>query len=233
MPNYPDLGPRDERNNWPSIDRPDGGPPPGWSHALAAGINRPRSHVLSPDGIRIAFFWERDDCADLYIMPASGGWPARLTFGREPLPYWFDEAPRWSPDGEWLAYTSQEHAWIVAAGGGLPRRVSAFTTAAGSPRWMADSAGIVLVHEQDERTCLLLTDREGAWPRQLTPYTGRDSDPQPSLDGRYVAYVHSPPDDLERADIHLVGLSDGTITPLTATRIRARAPAGAPGLRPG
>ena len=214
MPDYPQLDHRDERNNWPAIDRPDGGPPPGWSHALAAGIDRPRSHVLSPDGSRIAFFWERDDCSDLYMMPVSGGWPVRLTYGREPLPYWFDEAPRWSPDGDWLAYTSQEHAWIVAAGGGLPRKVSAFTTAAGSPRWMADSAGIVLVHERDERTCLLLTDREGAWPRPLNPYTGRDSDPQSSPDGRYVAYVHSPPDDLERADIHLVQLNDGAVTPL-------------------
>jgi dipeptidyl aminopeptidase/acylaminoacyl peptidase len=217
MPTYPRLENHDERNNWPSSDRPDGGPPPGWSHALAAGIDRPRSHTLSPDGSQIAFFWERDDCADLYVMPASGGWPARLTFGRSPRPYWFDEAPHWSPDGAWLAYTDQEHAWVVAAQGGLPRQVSAFTTAAGSPRWLTDSAGIVLTHEQDELCCLLLSDWEGGWPRQLTPYTGRDHDPQPSPDGRYVAYVHSPPDDLERADIHLVRLSDGAILPLTAT----------------
>ncbi len=47
--------------------------------------------------------------------------------------------------------------------------------------------------------------------------TGRDSDPQPSPDGQYVAYVHHPLDDLERADIYLVEIDSGAVTPLTAT----------------
>jgi dipeptidyl aminopeptidase/acylaminoacyl peptidase len=214
------------------MDRPDGGPPPGWSHELLSGIERPRSHTLSPDGTRIAFFWEREDAADLYVMPAVGGWPARLTFGRGPRPYWFDEPPQWSPDGEWLAYNQDDHAWIVPARGGTPRKLSGFTTAAGSPRWLPDSQGVILSYDLDPNTRgantsdssikdtithLLLTDLQGSWPRVLTPPTGRDSDPRPSPDGRFVVYVHKPLDDLGRTDIHLVELSSGSISPLIAT----------------
>ncbi len=113
----PELGKRDERGNWPSFHRPDNGPAPGWSHALAASIDRPRSYTLSPDGSRLAFIWEREDSADLYVMPSSGGWPGRLTFGRGPRPYWFDEAPQWSSDGGWLAYNDDGHAWVVPSHG--------------------------------------------------------------------------------------------------------------------
>lgn len=222
MPKYPELGPRLERNNWPAMDRPDGGPPAGWSHELLAGIDRPRSHTLSPDGSKIAFFWEREDAADLYVMPTAGGWPSRLTFGRAPSPYWFDEPPQWSPDGEWLAFSQDDHAWIVPTRGGTPYKVSAFTTAAGSPHWLPEGQRLVLTYdqdagEQDVITYLLLTDRGGSWPRPLTPATGRDSDPQPSPDGRWVAYVHKPLDDLGRTDITLVEITSGAITPLTAT----------------
>ncbi len=232
MPDYPKLGPRLERNNWPAFDRPDGGPPPGWSHALLVGIDRPRSHTLSPDGQRIAFFWEREDTADLYVIPAAGGWPARLTFGRGPRPYWFDEPPQWSPDGEWLTYNQDGHAWLVSADGGTPHKLSGFTAAAGSPCWLPDGQGIVLAYdlEPESRTAsaefdtlpdvityLLLTDRQGAWPRPLTPPTGRDSDPQPSPDGRWLAYVHKPLSDLGRTDICLLDLQEGSIRQLTAT----------------
>ncbi|MGW8250426.1 MAG: TolB family protein, partial [Anaerolineales bacterium] len=232
MPNYPELGPREERNNWPAMMRPDGAPPPGWSHALLAGIDRPRSHTLSPDGRRIAFFWEREDAADLYVMLTDGGWPERLTFGRAPRPYWFDEPPQWSPDGDWLAYNQDDHAWIVPAAGGAARKLSGFTTAAGSPRWLPDSRRIILSYDKeitiadaaipgvylpDIATHLLLTDIQGSWPRLLTPPTGRDSDPRPSPDGSRVAYVHKPLDDPGRTDIYLVDLSSGDISALTAT----------------
>ena len=218
----PELGKRDERGGWPSFDRPGGGPAAGgsvagWSHALAASIDRPRSHVISPDGARLAFFWEREDAADLYVMPTAGGWPARLTFGRGPRPYWFDEAPQWSPDSEWLAYCDEGHAWAVPVRGGLPVKITARTDNGASPHWLPDSRRLVLTYDQDEITYLVLSDREGGWPRPLTQPVGRDSDPQPSPDGRFVAYVHHPLDDLERADIHLVEIDTGVVTPVTAT----------------
>lgn len=44
-----------ERNGWPSVERPDPIPPEGWN---------------------------RDEQADIYIMPAKRGWPSRISLNR-------------------------------------------------------------------------------------------------------------------------------------------------------
>lgn len=211
-----------ERLGWPAEKRPDLEPPDGWSIPLITSITRPRSHAPSPDGTQVAFFWDRDDASDLYVMPASGGWPARLTFDREPKPYWFDDPPRWSPDGEWLAFTNQGHVWVVPIGGGLPQKVSSFTEGAGSPHWMPDSGGLLVTVRRDKRSHVLLTNREGAWPRpvSLRSQDGHALDPQAAPNGRYVAYVHQWLSDLNRTDIMLADLETGEVRALTGTPAR-------------
>ncbi len=220
-----------ERLGWPAEKRPDLEPPDGWSIPLITSLARPRSHAPSPDGTRVAFFWDRDDASDLYMMPTSGGWPARLTFDRDPKPYWFDDPPRWSPDGEWLAFTNQGHVWVVPVGGGLPQKVSSFTGGAGSPHWMPDSRGLLVTVRRDRRSHVLLTDREGAWPRPVSPrgQDGHALDPQAAPGGRYVAYVHQWLSDLNRTDIMLADLETGEVRALTGTPARHdRAPRWSP-----
>jgi dipeptidyl aminopeptidase/acylaminoacyl peptidase len=65
----------------------------------------PSSPTVSPDGSRVAFALNRIDLeadgyrSDLWVVPADGSGPARqLTRSG------FDSAPRWSPDGAWLAF---------------------------------------------------------------------------------------------------------------------------------
>jgi Tol biopolymer transport system component len=68
-----------ERNGWPAVQRPDVKPPEGWSLELITSVNRVRNHRLSPDGRQLAFIWDREGLSDVYTMPATGGWAARLT----------------------------------------------------------------------------------------------------------------------------------------------------------
>jgi dipeptidyl aminopeptidase/acylaminoacyl peptidase len=204
-----------ERHGWPSLPRPDLKPPEGWSLSLITAVNRVRNHQLAPDGQRIAFIWDREDLSDVYVMPAGGGWPARLSTNRGLVAYWSDEVTQWSPDGQWLAFTMAGHVHVVPAAGGLPHKISDFTPGASSPVWLPDSTGLIISVVRNDSTQLVLTDREGSWPRALVTEPGDAWEAQPSPDGRFVALTHRPHDDLRRSDIWLVEVETGQIWPLT------------------
>ncbi len=207
-----------EYNGWPSIKRPDIKPPRGWSLKLISGVNRVRHHSLSPDGKTIAFIWDREGFSDVYMMPASGGWPARISFERKLTAYWDDSLPQWSPDSKWLAFTLKGHVHVVPEAGGLPRKITGFTESAFSPVWLPDSNRMLVSVERDDFIEVLVTDRDGVWPRQLVSDRSGDAwDAQVSPDGTLVAYVHRSFDDLNRLDIRVVSLETGQVRTLVGT----------------
>lgn len=200
------------------MPRPDLKPPEGWSLSLITAVNRPRNHRLSPDGTQIAFIWDREDLSDVYVMPADGGWPRRISTRRPPVAYWDDEVPRWSPDGQWLVFTMERQVYVVPTEGGLPRKISSFSGESYASAWMPDRVHLLVMVERDETIQLLMTDRDGSWPRALILEAGDVREASPSPDGKLVAYTFDPRGDPNRRDVRIVELETGQ------TRILAGAP---------
>ncbi|MCZ7672911.1 MAG: hypothetical protein M5U34_40230 [Chloroflexi bacterium] len=77
---------------------------------------------------------------------------------------------------------------------------------------MPDSNQIIIGVSRSDCAKLLLTDREGSWPRALT--TGEEGDDfgaRPSPSGDFIAYVHRPLNDLNRLDLRLVEVATGQV----------------------
>ncbi len=94
---------------------------------------------VSPDGQRIVF----DMLGDLYVMPITGG-AARLIAGGVS----WEVQPRWSPDGKWIAFTSDrdgiENLWVSDADGKNRRQVTKETTRqVNTPSWTPDGQYLV------------------------------------------------------------------------------------------
>ena len=100
-----------------------------------------RWYGASPDGSRIAF----QSVGRVWIAPADGGTPSRLTSGDGPHEF----SPSWSPDGNWIAYTTWDggeggHVWKIAADGGTPQQLTTSPSEYAHPVWTLDGSGIVV-----------------------------------------------------------------------------------------
>src|SRR5215510_11906702 len=62
--------------------------------------------IYSPDGNWIAFTGQYDGNIDVFVMPAEGGEPRRLTFHPGP-----DVAVGWTPDGKRVLFRSPRDAY--------------------------------------------------------------------------------------------------------------------------
>ncbi|MCG9894856.1 MAG: hypothetical protein MH204_05225, partial [Fimbriimonadaceae bacterium] len=100
-----------------------------WTCDLEGGIARRLTSFpgeetrarFSPDGKTIAFTGQIDGGSDVFVIPAEGGEPTRLTYD---LPS--DNVMGWTPDGR-IAYTSAtqntftQRLWFVSPRGGQPQ----------------------------------------------------------------------------------------------------------------
>jgi imidazolonepropionase-like amidohydrolase/Tol biopolymer transport system component len=147
---------------------------------------------VSPDGREIVF----DLLGDLYTMPIGGGAARALTSGIE-----WDMQPRYSPDGRWIAFTSDrsggDNIWIIRRDGSDARQVTKESfRLLNSPSWTPDGEYIVARKHFTSRRSLgagemWLYHRSGGDGLQMTkrPNDQKDAgEPAFSPDGRYLYF---------------------------------------------
>ncbi|MGH9449290.1 MAG: S41 family peptidase [Terriglobia bacterium] len=94
----------------------------GQAHRLVTGNDRLSAPFFSPDGSMLAYTGDFNGNQDVYVVPAAGGEPERLTY--HPAP---DVAVGWTPDGRRVLFASRrarysdpDHLFTIPATGGFP-----------------------------------------------------------------------------------------------------------------
>ena len=162
----------------------------------------------SPDGKWIAYVASKagaqessytdiseDRNTDIFLVPPAGGAPRQLTTSPGP-----DASPRFSPDGNLVAYVSSSEpaSWagksdllVVATGGGAPRNLTADyeDSVAGAGDWSPDGAALYVGGYVGLLGQLLRVPVAGGKPAAVfespAGYTGVDLSP----DGRSLAFM--------------------------------------------
>ncbi|HZO23752.1 MAG TPA: PDZ domain-containing protein [Steroidobacteraceae bacterium] len=135
---------------------------------------------------RIAFLY----AADVWTVPREGGEAQRLTSGAHVV-----EGPYYSPDQQLIAYSTSQHGqidvYVIAADGGVPRRLTWEPTGNHAVGWTPDSKEILFTSQHasySDFPRLFRVRADGVGSPQLVPLPSVDWGSL-SSDGNTLAYV--------------------------------------------
>jgi len=181
---------------------------------ITQGGEDERAPAIAPDGRTIAFYSTRSGHQDIWLVPATGGTPRKLT-DRANAQDDFRFAAAWSPDGRQIAYVSNtadywhDDVWIVDVLSGAARQLSKGLMASSTPSWSPNGQSIALLGTskseywyEDLAYVYLLDPRQGTeHPVKMQVY-GTDWLHSQSVfwskDGKQIYFLY-----LERGDFNL------------------------------
>ncbi len=204
----------------------------------AAGMRQVSNARISPNGAWVAYtvttmdLKESSSNADIWIVPAQGGTPTRLTNHKA-----MDDQPRWAPDSRSIAFLSAREGapqvYRLSLVGGEPEKVTESKTGVGSFEWSPDGSRIAYVAQRDltadeeqkkkEKDDAIVIGRDW-YPARLNvidlatkkvtevgraeAIAGLDWSPN----GKEIAYTVSPspkPDDFRATDVMIADVAGG------------------------
>ncbi len=127
---------------------------------------------------------------DIWIVSTRGGEPRKLAEGRKPSV---------SPDGATLAFLSKDQVWTIDLRDSAAKAAQLFhgRGGLGSLAWSPDGKYLAFSSKRGDHGFVGVFSFAEKSLRYLDPSTEIDGDPVWSPDSRRIAFVRTPPDDLD------------------------------------
>jgi TolB protein len=149
----------------------------------------------SPEGDRVAFVRSfEDDTASELVVATTGGEELAI----HSLADAFIGRSAWSPDGEWIAYTTfrtdfkgnpmDYELWFVPADGGVSKKLFSSPDTIGVPKWSPDGEAILFDVAKDVASDIYVVDLDGG-ASAMRLVEGRSGEWSP--DGDAIAFIAS------------------------------------------
>lgn len=137
--------------------------------AIAESSRSEHSPSFSPDGRRLVFSSDRAaDEFDIWTANADGTEPVRLTS----IEHGMDGSPRWSPEGEQIAFDRSNDIFVVHSAGGSPRRLTTEASNDFGPHWSRDGRFVYFGSDRSGRDEVWKVAAEGGEAIRVTKEGG-------------------------------------------------------------
>ena len=136
----------------PTVGQETTSQPTGWTPEEMMKVKEVGNVQVSPDGRRVVFTVteavmtddKSENLTHIHMANIDGSDARQITYGDKSC-----TTPQWSPDGRWLAFTSERsgknNLWLLRPDGGEAQQVTEVKTGVRSFKWAPDSKQIALI----------------------------------------------------------------------------------------